>query len=137
MVEGLSRKSVRGSKRFTMSYNRFAQDDDCWVGLFGLEETVDRGCKANRLLRRRFDDETVNRFARMTTCWPLICFAISLAGEFLLGVEEAADAVEGAGFAEDDHAFEQRRRHGAAGDDGSEEHEVFFDGPLLLLRLVS
>lgn len=50
-------------------------------------------------------------------------------GLFLLGFEEAADAVEGAGFAEDDHAFEQRWGHGAAGDDGSEEHEVFFDGP--------
>jgi hypothetical protein len=50
---------------------------------------------------------------------------------FLLGFEEAADAVEGAGFAEDDQAFEQRGGHGAAGDDGAEEHEVFFDGPLL------
>jgi hypothetical protein len=52
-------------------------------------------------------------------------------GQFLLRVEEAADAVERAGFAEDDHALEQRRGHGAASDDGSEEHEVFFDGPLL------
>ena len=50
-------------------------------------------------------------------------------GLFLLDVEEAAEAVEGAGFAEDDHALEERWGHGAAGDDGSEEHEVFFDGP--------
>ena len=51
-------------------------------------------------------------------------------GLFLLSVEEAADAVEGAGFAEDDHALEERGRHGAARDDGAEKHEVFFDRPL-------
>lgn len=47
--------------------------------------------------------------------------------ELLLGVEEAAHAVERTGFAEDDEAFEQRWRHGATGDDRSEQHEVFFD----------
>ena len=31
-----------------------------------------------------------------------------LDGETLLGFEEAADAVDGAGFAEDDHAVDQR-----------------------------
>ena len=50
-------------------------------------------------------------------------------GEFLLGFEEAAEAVEGAGFAEDDHAFEEWGGHGAAAENGAEEHEVFFDGP--------
>ena len=49
-----------------------------------------------------------------------------------MGFEEAADSVEGAGFAEDYHAFEEWGGHCAAGDDGAEKHEVFFDGPLLL-----
>ena len=40
-------------------------------------------------------------------------------GWFFLGFEEAAEAVEGAGFAEYDHAFEERWGHGAAGDDGA------------------
>ena len=44
---------------------------------------------------------------------------------------EAADAVERAGFAEDFEAFEQRGGLGAAGQDRSEEHEVFLDRPLL------
>src|SRR5580704_4998368 len=52
---------------------------------------------------------------------------------FLLGLEEASHAIEAAGLAEDNHAFEQRRRHGAAGDDGAEEHEVFFDRPCFFL----
>jgi len=47
-----------------------------------------------------------------------------------LGFEEAADSVEGAGFAEDDHAFEEWWEQSAAGEDRAEEHEVFFDGPL-------
>ena len=51
---------------------------------------------------------------------------------FFLEVEEAADAVERARFAKDDQAFEQRRRGGAAGEDGAQQHEVFLDGPLLL-----
>ena len=50
---------------------------------------------------------------------------------FLLGFEEAADAVEGAGFAEDYQALGERRAGGAAGEDGAQEHEVFFDAPLL------
>ena len=56
------------------------------------------------------------------------CLLLSV-GLFLLCFEEAAGAVEAAGFAEDDHAFEEWWGHGAASDDGSEEHEVFFDGP--------
>ncbi len=45
-------------------------------------------------------------------------------------VQEAADAVERAGFAEDNHAFEERWAGGAAGKDRAAEHEVFFDRPL-------
>ena len=48
----------------------------------------------------------------------------------LLSVEEAADSVEGAGFAEDYKAFEEWGGLRAAGEDGAEEHEVFFDAPL-------
>jgi hypothetical protein len=64
--------------------------------------------------------------------WTRFAGLLFCVAEFFLGVEEAAEAVEAAGFAEDDHAFEEGRGHGASGDDGAEEHEVFFDGPLLL-----
>ena len=50
-------------------------------------------------------------------------------GQLLEG-DEAAYAVEGAGFTEDDEAFEQRWAGGLAGEDGAEQHEVFFHGPL-------
>ena len=66
-----------------------------------------------------------------TTSQVVTAVAVQTLLFLLLRIEEAADAVEGAGFAEDDHAFEERWGHCAAGDDGAEEHEVFFDGPLL------
>ena len=48
-----------------------------------------------------------------------------------LGFEEAAEAVEGAGLAEDDHGFEEWGGCGFAGEDGAQEGEVFLDRPLL------
>src|ERR1700679_4123949 len=54
----------------------------------------------------------------------------ALVGLFLLGFEEAAEAVEGAGFAEDYQAFGERGAGEASGQDRAQEHEVFFDGPL-------
>ena len=53
------------------------------------------------------------------------------AARTLLGVEEAAEAVERAGFAEDDEAFEQGWAGGFAGEDGAQQHEVVLDRPLL------
>ena len=54
-----------------------------------------------------------------------------MVGKFLLRFEEAADAIKRAGFAEDDHAFQQRGRHSAASDDGSQQHKVLFHRPAL------
>jgi len=48
-----------------------------------------------------------------------------------LGVEEAAEAVEGAGLAEYDEGFEQGWGGGLAGEDGAQEHDVVLDGPVL------
>ena len=79
---------------------------DCWV-----EETL------FELTEMSFD---LHRCLRQL----LLCV-----GQLLLGFEEAADAVERAGFAEDDQTFEERWGHGAAGEDGAEEHEVLLDRP--------
>ena len=61
-----------------------------------------------------------------------LCHGLFLCRCLFLHFEEAADSIQRAGFAKDDHAFEERRGHGASGDDGSEQHEVFLDRPLLL-----
>ncbi len=54
-------------------------------------------------------------------------------GEVSLGVEEATDAVDGAGLAEDEEGFHEGWGLGGTGEDGAEEHEIFLDRPLLEL----
>src|ERR1035437_3591793 len=58
--------------------------------------------------------------------------AYPLLSEALLGVEETAEAVQGAGFPEHDKRFEQRWTRGLAGENRPQQHEVILDRPLLV-----